>query len=438
MIIGMAAENEAVRRAAPHYWSRCRELGLMDFSMIVFDAFLLLRDNPFIARSITSKYAWFLIDEFQDTTELQTEILKLLFATGSSHFFAVGDLAQSIFGFTGAEPRLVAPFAAHIGARTNISLSANYRSGPAIVAHAEALFPRTPPMVPAGDAALIDIAPVLVRDRGNFAAIMEVFIPSLADHGIRLGEAAILCREWAPLIPLARQLRDAGIPVVGPGARPYKRSRLFASLAEQLCGAVTDPTPNTIAQLERALRFAVRDATGASKISIPTFEGRRIIVRLLKEAKQFAEPGGAASFLDDMSRRTGEILQEAGLLDRVQAGIFFASAQEMKADIARQGVDLANLSVEDLGLFASADKALRLSTIHAAKGREYKAVALIDITQGKFPHYYSRTEDQILADKRLLYVGVTRSRHFLLYTSVPNRHGNPPSPFLGRDGVGIA
>ena len=110
----------------------------------------------------------------------------------------------------------------------------------------------------------------------------------------------------------------------------------------------------------------------------------------------------------------------------------------MKADIARQNVDLANLSVEDLGLFASADKALRLSTIHAAKGREYRAVALIDVTEGKFPHYYSRTAEKILADKRLLYVGVTRARQVLLYTSPPNRYGNPPSRFLGDPGIGIA
>lgn len=437
-IIGMAAENDAVRRAAPHYWRRCRELGLMDFSMIVYDAFLLLRDNPFVARSITSKYAWFLVDEFQDTTELQTEIMKLLFAVGTSRFFAVGDLAQSIFGFTGADPSLVAPFAAHIGARTNISLSSNYRSSPPVIANAEALFARTPPMISAGDASAVTIAPTYVGDRGNFAAMMEVFIPALADHGIRLGEAAILCREWAPLIPLARQLRDAGIPVVGPGARPYKRSRLFASLAEQLCGAVTDPTPHSIFQLERALRFAVRDVTGASKVSIPNFQGRKLMVRLLSEARRLSASGGAAQFLDDMSTRTGEILLDEELVDRVQAGLFFASVQEMKADIARQNVDLGNLSVEDLGLFASADKALRLSTIHAAKGREYKAVALIDITEGKFPHYYSRTPDKILADMRLLYVGVTRARQVLLYTSPPNRFGNPRSRFLGNPGIGIA
>ena len=73
----------------------------------------------------------------------------------------------------------------------------------------------------------------------------------------------------------------------------------------------------------------------------------------------------------------------------------------------RQNVDTANLTIDDLGLFASPSRALRLSTIHYAKGREYTAVAMIGLRQGSFPHF--RAED-VEAEKRLFYVGVTRAR----------------------------
>ena len=70
---------------------------------------------------------------------------------------------------------------------------------------------------------------------------------------------------------------------------------------------------------------------------------------------------------------------EAGHVDKTQSGLFFASAHEMKADMRRQNVDIANLSISDLGLFASPTKALRLSTLHFSKGREYQAVAMIGL-----------------------------------------------------------
>ena len=135
-----------------------------------------------------------------------------------------------------------------------------------------------------------------------------------------------------------------------------------------------------------------------------------------------------------MSAATGEILRQAEFVDREQAGLFYASAQEMKADMRRQGVDTANLTIDDLGLFASPTRALRLSTIHYAKGREYDAVALIGLRRGSFP-YYKATD--IGAEKRLFYVGVTRARKLLMYVAEFDRWGNPPSPFLGPQGVGI-
>lgn len=433
-IIGVASRNVPVCRAAPYFWQRCAELKYIDFGTIIYNAYCLLRDHPKIAMSLCAKYAWILVDEFQDTTELQIEILKRLHATGRSLFFVVGDLAQSIYGFTGAKPELVAPFGTYISARTDLSLTENFRSSPKIIDHAERLFRRMPPMTAEGPEKDCTIDPILVRNVSAFEAITEHYLPALEENGIALGDATILSKDWASLINLSRQLRNFGTPVVGPGARPYRRSRLFASLAEQLCGAVIDPQPESMRQLQRALFHAVQDSTGIPRLDVFSHEGRVVVIRLLREAKRLAENPGALAWLDNMSRITGDILIGADYVDRNQAGLFYASVQEMKADMRRQNIDTDNLAVEDLGLFASPTRALRLSTIHYAKGREYQAVAIIGLRSGTFPHFRS---DDVEAEKRLFYVGVTRAKRLLMYVAERDNWNNPPSPFLGAQGLGI-
>ena len=106
-LIGIALENEALRRAVPHFWRRCAERGFVDFANIIYMSYCLLRDDPEIARSVSARFKAFLIDEFQDTTELQIEILKLINAQRRTRFFLVADCVQSIFGFTGARPELI-------------------------------------------------------------------------------------------------------------------------------------------------------------------------------------------------------------------------------------------------------------------------------------------------------------------------------------------
>jgi DNA helicase II / ATP-dependent DNA helicase PcrA len=138
-----------------------------------------------------------------------------------------------------------------------------------------------------------------------------------------------------------------------------------------------------------------------------------------------------------MSRATGEILYSEEYVDRQQSGLFYASVQEMKADMKRQQVDIDNLTIDDLGLFASPRRALRLSTIHYAKGREYDAVAIVGLRRNYFPHIRAKTQEAIEAEKRLFYVGMTRARQILMYIAEHDSWGNPPSPFLGAGGIDV-
>jgi DNA helicase II / ATP-dependent DNA helicase PcrA len=80
---------------------------------------------------------------------------------------------------------------------------------------------------------------------------------------------------------------------------------------------------------------------------------------------------------------------------------------------------------------------LKLSTLHDAKGREYQAVAMIDLHEGRIPFYQAQTAEEFEEAKRLFYVGVTRAKRFLLYLTDNSRPRNQPSRFLGAEGVGV-
>ena len=110
----------------------------------------------------------------------------------------------------------------------------------------------------------------------------------------------------------------------------------------------------------------------------------------------------------------------------------------MKSDMRNNKVDTVNLTIADLGIYASPESALKLSTLHNAKGREYSAVAMIDLHEGRIPSYHARTNEEIEEQKRLFYVGVTRAKRYLLYITDVSNHRNRPSRFLGAaDGVNV-
>lgn len=432
-LAGSVLNNEVAIRAVPHFWKKCGDEGYIDFCNIIYKSYCLLRDYEDIRRSIASKFAWILVDEFQDTTDLQTEILKLIFSEGKTKIFAVGDPAQSIFGFAGAKPELIAPFARDIGGRTDLSLSANFRSSQKIVANAEKLFPRNPAMQAAGEDKHYPQNPFLVQTRDTFDAIYNQFIPTISKLNIQLSEASVIAPSWNQIFPLARRLRDAGIPVVGPGARPYKRSRTFAVLAENLSGYLTDPHSDQMRLIEKVVFNSIMDVSGVARFDVYSYSGRVVIAKLLRRSRELLDGRSGIQWLDAMSIESGKILVKCEFLSSSLEKMFYVSVQEMKADMLRNNVDPNKLSIDDLSLFSNSKKSLRLSTIHFSKGREYDAVAMIGLRDGIIPYYQST---DLEADKRLFYVGVTRARKYLMYVNEFHSKAGP-SRFLGASGLGL-
>jgi DNA helicase-2/ATP-dependent DNA helicase PcrA len=438
--VGGGIERGALTPAAASgYWKRIREAGFIDFANIIYYSLLLLQRRPEILSYISAKFAWLLVDEFQDTTDLQVEILSLIAESGRTRFLLVGDSCQSIFRFAGARPDLADKFAEQISARTDMQLSGNFRSSTRIVAHANLLYPRTPPMKAVGPAQVFTEVPIWRHGRSAFEVVTDSFLPALEGLGIPVGKAAILAPTWFSLFPLGRRLRDYGVSIVGPGARPYRRNRQFAPLAEQVCGYLMEPRPDAIAGIERTLFNTLLDITGRTYFDIFSYRGRVIVFQLLDHARQLNDVHmGAVAWHEAAAGAFAQVLVDVEYLSRDEQDLFSMSVEEIKADMRNNKVDLANLVIADLGIYASPDAALKLLTLHHAKGREYDAVAMIDLHEGRIPFYQAQTAEDIEEAKRLFYVGVTRAKRLLLYVTDDAGLRNGPSRFLCvGTGVGV-
>ena len=333
--VGNAIERGGLTVAmARTYWKRIREAGFIDFANIIYYSYILLQKRPEILSYVSAKFAWILVDEFQDTTDLQVEMLSLIAGAARTRFLLVGDPCQSIFGFAGARPDLADEFADRIGARTDKQLSGNFRSSSPIIAHANILYPRIPPMKAVGQAKNYTNVPVWKHGNNPFEVISDYFLPALEGLEIPVGDAAILAPTWFSLFPLGRRLREYGVSIVGPGARPYRRSRLFAPLAEQVCAFLLEPNPDAIVGIERTLFNTVLNATGRTYFNIFSYRGRVVVFRLLDCARQsYGTYMGGIAWLEAAAREFTEILIDEEYLSPQENGLFPMSVEEMKADM---------------------------------------------------------------------------------------------------------
>jgi len=419
---------------ATEFWERLRVRGFIDFPNIIYYAYRLINEMPSITYALSCKYAWFLVDEFQDTTSLQVEIFRKISNVGHTKFFLVGDPYQSIFGFAGARVELMEKFGQEISAERGFRLLANWRSSNLIIDHAEKLCPRTPRMHGAGKTANDNIRPIYVHTSTAFEGITDFFLPVIEALGISFGESAIVSPWWVKLLQIGRALRDYGIPIVGPGARPYKRSHIFAILAEQICAYITHPEHKTFHQIAKELFILVNGISNKKVYHIFSYDGNVIIHRLIKAGKRIHDKNPrAVDWLKVAAEEFEDILVKEGLIKKESKGILKESAECITEDMIRNRVDVENLGTEDLGLFASTGRNLHLLTMHRAKGREFDAVAIIDCHDGRIPDFRAikkRDYKRIEEDRRLLYVSITRARRFLLYVTDDEDSRLGPSRFI--------
>ncbi|MEZ5096740.1 MAG: ATP-dependent helicase [Nocardioides sp.] len=384
-------DDDAVGRLYAGYEEVKRDQGRMDMEDVLLLAAGLLAEDERVAAQVRRQYKWFVVDEFQDVSPLQSALLDLWLG-GRTELCVVGDPAQTIYSFAGATSTYLTDFPRTYPGTTSLELVRNYRSTPEIVTAANALLAAGSTPVGVQLRAQSPPGPA-VAYRGYSDEIAEAeatatMIEALRTQGTPASEIAVLLRINAQTEPVEEALAARGIPYVVRGAarffdRPEVRQAvtLLRGAARAAADPAGDPDPDAGPEANR-LVDQVRGVLAGMGWTPEAPAGRgqardrwESLQALVDLAEEFA-PGSSAAgselgdFVADLDRR----------------------AAEQHAPTA-EGVTLA--------------------TLHAAKGLEWDAVFCCGVVEGTLPITHASTAAEVEEERRLLYVGMTRARRAL-------------------------
>lgn len=349
------------------------ERGVIDFEDILIYLCGMLQERADVASIVRKQYRSFVVDEFQDVNLLQARLLDLWLG-GRHDVCVVGDVAQTIYSFTGASPDYLTGFGCkHPGARI-VELTRDYRSTPQIVSLANDVLAHSSQRE--GTVRLSSQreggAQVTYRTYDDDRAEAEGVAASIADlidAGMAPHSIAVLMRTNGQSQAFEEALGARGIPVAVAGGKPF-----FAR----------DDVRTAISRL-RAAAAAATDTGSVGEIVRDVLSG----VGWAPEA-----PSGQAG-----SERWSNMNAIVGWADDSQAQTLPAFVAELDERVAYQ---------------VEPDKAgVELATIHAAKGLEWDAVFLVGVAEGLLPISYAKTAAAREEERRLLYVAITRARDLL-------------------------
>ncbi len=435
-----SAEVETMQAVFRRYLERKRAAAVMDYDDLLLNWLLLLRRHDDIRRQLAARFAHVLVDEYQDTNRLQADIVDLMLG-GGRNLMVVGDDAQSIYAFRGAEYANILSFPERYPGCATFRLETNYRSLPPIltlanasIAANERQFPKhLRPMREGGEAPVVCAAP----SPESQAAFVAQRTLELIDEGVPLTEIAVLYRNHSHSLELEVELTRRNIPYeVRSGLRFFEQRHIKDALAH--LRFVANPRDEVafgrMARLKP--RLGLRLVARVWEAIAASGEPIEALARL--DAKGLALPGAAANSIKNIAElverllklraRPGEMVREvvaSGYREYVRAQLDNASARlddlEQLAlfadgydslDTFLDEVTLMNeLSGEDVTVEEGERERVTLSTIHQAKGLEWRAVFIVWLAEGRFPS--ARAED-IEEERRLFYVACTRAKDELV------------------------
>ena len=352
----------------------------IDFEDMLTLAVELYESDPDALALAHRRYAWFSVDEYQDTNRLQEDLLRLWLGDRRD-LCVVGDPDQTIYSFTGASSDYLLTFADRYPGARVVRLGQNYRSTPQVIALANRLIPGRELRSTSTDGPMPELLPHPDGDAEQAAVVAR--ISALIAEGVAATEIAILVRTNAQLVGFEAALTAAEIPFTVRGIRFFARPDVRAAI--------------------RALR-----AEASGRLS-------RIVAARWRTELGFdeADPPGAGSGAEARDRHAalGTLLTIARGLEAERPA---ATVTDFVAELARR----------DATESSAAGDGVTLSTLHRAKGLEWEAVFLPQLEEGTLPIRQSGSDADALAEeRRLLYVGITRARRHLVLSWAASRIG---------------
>lgn len=447
------------------YAARCKADNAMDFDDLLYQFNVLLRDFPEVCEALCRQIDWLLIDEFQDTNPAQYLLVRKL-AEDKQQLFAVGDDAQSIYSFRGADVQNILGFTRIFPRAKVFKLEDNYRSTEHIVEQSNRLISFNRQRIPKelrsrrgrGEKIALSEYTSGLDEAVSVVDLIEKRL--LADQTLQHKDIAILYRTNAQSRLFEEQLRRRGIPYrIYGGQAFYSRAEIKNVLAYFTLIVNADNNE----AFERALRYpkkGIGDKSIATLMKLSRDRASSLYatsLAVLSDAES-VELGKAlkkkiGTFLELIAnlRKAPEggflmwaqhILQESGIKDDLSKDAtvegltrmenieeFLSGVREFEADYLEtalaegrkvtseemlnaflQGVALVTDMDTDRGKRTDTDEdRVNLMTVHAAKGLEFKEVYITGLEEGLFPSQKSVERSDVEEERRLFYVALTRA-----------------------------
>jgi DNA helicase-2/ATP-dependent DNA helicase PcrA len=452
------------------YQRRLFASNAVDFDDLLMLTVDVLERFPDVREKWHQAFRYILVDEYQDTNHAQYRLLQLL-AEKHGNLMAVGDPDQSVYGFRGADINNILDFERDFPGTRTIALEQNYRSTNSILEAANSVISNNRERKPKelwselGDGEPVRV--VEVEDEHAEARFVAAGIAGLVEQGFSGDEVAIFYRTNAQSRVLEDVLvrQDIAYQVIG-GPRFYER----AEIKDAIAYLQSIDNPYDAVSLQRIANRPRRGIGDSSLARLQTWADAQ--GRSLWEAMEFAEEAGVGAAplravqgfrtlmqslqsgalefpVSELLERT---LERSGYLEALEAERTIEALGRLEnlqelVGVAREyqeTSDEPSLShfLQEISLFSDQDSIrgeeslVTLMTLHNAKGLEFRAVYLIGMEEGIFPHSRSIEEQGIEEERRLAYVGMTRAREQLTLTHASSRSlwgsrgYNLPSRFL--------
>lgn len=414
------------------YVRALRERGLLDFEDMLTETRKLFWERPAVLSKWQRRYRFLLVDEFQDASPVQYEIVRML-AAPENNLFIVGDDDQSIYGFRGAHPSLMLNFGKDYPASQRILLGENFRSREEIVSFSTAIIENNRQRFrkkihaangPGGNIFFHNTENTM-REYELVAAMLKKEMAS----GMDPDKIGVLFRANSIVRPLVSELSRRGIPYVMKDGipNPYEHfaAKDLAAYVRLSIGVGT--RADFLRVMNKPLRYISRESVQDKRTNFQMLEEyyrprpdtlRRI--RIMREELNTVRSLATAAALTYIRKKIG------------YEGYLREFAREKNADWSRLSELLEEIGEEALRI---PDKAswlryieeyrenlqkvneegkkghgVRLMTYHGAKGLEFDSVHLIDAVEGVTPWRQAETEDELEEERRAFYVAVTRAK----------------------------
>jgi DNA helicase-2/ATP-dependent DNA helicase PcrA len=467
---------EPIRKIQQRFAAHKRAANAMDFDDLLEGQRQLLADHADLRERYQRQFQFLLVDEYQDTNQLQSDLIDLL-AARHHNLMAVGDDAQSIYSWRGANFRNILEFQTRYPQARVFKIETNYRSTPEILSLANAaIAPNgqqfakvlTPARAPGAKPVLAACA-----DGYQQAAFVAQRMLELRDAGVSLNAMAVLYRSHFHALELQLELTRRHIPfAITSGMRFFEQAHIkdvtsyirlvcnprdelaFVRLAQLMPGIGPKAAAKLWARLAALLSAAGQPVSAAAAAEPaaappppPAPPSTSVLAAALEQCVALVPKKAAQAWeqwVETMrqleaepqrrqSARMIRLVVDAGYDDYLQAtyanyrnrhedleklaefALTFGSPEDFLAELAL----LSDLGAEDAAPGEAEQEKVRLSTIHQAKGLEFDVVFLIMLCDGLFPSHRSLDDlDAEEEERRLFYVAITRARHEL-YLSYP-------------------